>query len=164
MHRNQTLRRTLALCFAMCGVACISNPYDGENIASFPTTTIPEISGWGTAAGQTVDIYAMNASGTFEWVTSTTTSDIGWAWDGTTWYQWEITGYSLPAAYWSDKPFGCGKKATIRAQIGGYFGVSVDQPFLECWDFGQTTTEFLETCQSDNSPDVTIDTCGALCC
>ena len=42
--------------------ACIAQPYDGEEIASHPTTIIPHIDGYGTELGQTAHIFALNAS------------------------------------------------------------------------------------------------------
>ena len=163
---NPSKAHLISLSIAACGLlaGCIAKPYDGETIASHPTTIIPRMEGWGTSPGQPVKILAKNASGAFVEVTSTTTQATGWNWDGTTWYSWHIDNYNLPAAYWTDKPGGCGKKATIRAKIGNYNGYSLDQPHVDCWNISQTTNEFIEACVSDDSPDVKIDTCGALCC
>lgn len=164
MTTFQTLARLSAAIVAALACACIASPYDGETVASNPTTIIPEISGWGTEGGQTVDIYAKNSSGTFVFVTSTNTSSTGWSWSGSNWYTWGLTNYNLPLAYWTDKPGGCGRTATLKAVIGGYNAITVDQPFNDCWDYNMTVSEFLTACESDNSPEVTIDTCGALCC
>ncbi len=164
MTRSTPLLSSVLLGLTGLTAACIAVPYDGENIAPNPTTIIPELSGWGTAPSQSVKILAKNAAGGFDEVTSTTTSTFGGTWDGALWYAWKIEDYNLPAAYWTDKPGGCGQTATLRTRIGDYNGYSVDQPFYSCWSINQTTSEFLAACQSDNSPDVTIDTCGALCC
>ncbi len=48
--------------------------------------------------------------------------------------------------------------------MGDYNGYSMNQEFANCWDPYQTSEEFIDACVSDNSPDVTIGTCGALCC
>ncbi len=158
-----TLGSALAIA-TLATSACVTSPYDGENIASSPTTIIPKISGYGTADEQTVDIYAKDASGNFQWVTDTETGGIGWTWDGSQWWAWSITNYNLASQYWHDKPGGCGKTATLKATIGGYNAVSVDQEYADCFDLSQNTSEFLAACQSANSPEITIDTCGALCC
>ncbi len=164
MKRSTFLSTTLTLVLGGLLSACIAKPYDGETIASNPTTIIPRIQGWGTASGQTVTLFAKNASGGFDELDDTTTGGPGYSWAGSTWYSWSFENYNLPAAYWTDKPGGCGKKATIRAKIGNYNAYSLDQPHASCWSLSQSTNDFIEACVSDNSPDVTIDTCGALCC
>lgn len=145
--------------------ACIASPYDGEVVAQNPTTIIPRLAGYGTALGQSIEIRAKNASGTFDLVDdSAVTGGYGWTWAGATWYAWQIDDFNLPSAYWTDKPGGCGRTATLRTKVGDYNGYSMSQDFVNCWDPFQTSDEFIDECVSDNSPDVTIETCGALCC
>jgi hypothetical protein len=164
MLRFKSIAQLAGFAVASLLTACIAEPYDGEIVAQNPTTIIPRMQGYGTAAGQDVTIFARNASGTFVEVTSTTTGSTGWSWAGSTWYGWVIDDFNLPLAYWTDKPGGCGRRATLRTQIGNYNGYSVDQPFASCWSPTQTANEFIDACVSDESPNVTIETCGALCC
>lgn len=144
--------------------ACVAQPYDGELVASYPTTTIPHLNGWILDANTQVQIQAKNAMGTFVQVTTATSAATGWNWDGSTWYYWNADGFNLPLAYWTDKPGGCGRRATLRVKVGDYYAYSLDQPWSACWDYDQDVGEFLDTCMSSNSPNVTIETCGALCC
>ena len=153
------------LALAPLFTACMAEPYDGEVVANNPTTIIPRISGYGTALGQPVQIRAKTASGGYDLVhDSAVTTGFGWTWAGATWYGWQIDNFNLPAAYWTAKPGGCGYTATIRAKVGNYSGYSMNQEFASCWDPLQTSDEFIDECVSDNSPDVRIETCGALCC
>lgn len=155
----------LPLVLAALLTACIAEPFDGELIANNPTTIIPRISGYGTALGQPVEIRAQTASGGFDVVhDSAVTTGYGWSWAGGTWYGWQVDNFNLPAAYWTAKPGGCGTTATLRAKVGDNIGYSMSQAFIDCWDPFQTSSEFIDECISDNSPDVTLETCGALCC
>ncbi|MBL4688513.1 MAG: hypothetical protein JKY37_28245 [Nannocystaceae bacterium] len=161
------MRHINSVLFVLAGLltACIAEPFDGEVISQNPTTVIPRLSGYGTSLGQPIEISAKNASGGFDVVHDTAvTTGVGWTWAGTVWYGWQIDNFNLPAAYWTAKPFGCGETATIRAKVGDRNGHSLKQAFIDCWDPYQAVDEFINDCVSDNSPDVTIETCGALCC
>ncbi|MBC8066852.1 MAG: hypothetical protein IAG13_00845, partial [Deltaproteobacteria bacterium] len=144
--------------------ACVAEPIDGEVIANFPTTTVPTINGWALDPNLPVAVQARNSSGTFVEIATTTSAPSGWSWDGSTWYGWSISNLVVPAAYWTPKPFGCGTRATLRVEIGDFYAQSLDQPWAECWDPEGTLSDFLDNCTSDNSPLLTIETCGALCC
>ena len=145
--------------------ACIAEPYDGEVIANNPTTIIPRISGYGPQLGQPIEILAKTAAGGFDVVhDSAVTTGYGWTWSGATWYGWQVDNFNLPAAYWTAKPNGCGYTATLRAKVDGDTGYSMGQAFIDCWDPFQTSDEFVDECISEDSPDVKIETCGALCC
>lgn len=163
---NLLIRAVGASAIAACALAsaCVTEPFDGENVASSPIVVLPKIAGWGDLPGQSVTIYAKNAGGGFDEVGDTSTVTSGLNWSGKTWYSWQILNMSLPTAYWTNKPNGCGRTATLKAQIGDTFAASLDQPYDGCWDIDQTVEEFLVACQSDNSPNITIDTCGLLCC
>jgi hypothetical protein len=158
-----SIRCTLAVCL-LALAACISQPYDGEVVANHPTTIIPHVSGWILDPSTQVQIQARNSGGTFVQVATATSAASGWVWDGDTWFSWNIDNLNLPSTYWTDKPFGCGQRATLRVAVGANFAVSLDQPWSECWDYDQDLSDFLDACMSDDSPTVTIETCGALCC
>ena len=164
MRRTTASLYTFALTAAALLSACMAEPYDGEVIASHPTTIIPRISGYGNSTGLAVEVQAKNASGGFDVITTTTTGGTRWTWAGDSWYAWDVHDLDLPAAYWTDKPGGCGQKATLRSKVGNNFGYTFDEPFVTCWDPFLTATEFWDACGSDNTPEVTIETCGALCC
>jgi hypothetical protein len=158
------MQNSLPIIVLLAFTACTARPYDGELIASHPTTVIPQVWGFTTVASGSVQVQARNTSGTFVTVTTVTAASSGWSWNDTTWYQWSISNLNLPAAYWTDKPGGCGRRATLRAKFGDYYGISLKEPWGECFDFSMTTADFVDTCSSEDSPDIVIETCGALCC
>lgn len=158
-----TAIRPLLAVFVL-SLACVASPYDGEVIANGPVTVVPNINGWALDPNQQVKIQARNSGGSFVQIGTTTSASSGLTWDGVTWYAWDLDNLSVPAAYWTPKPFGCGTQATLRVQLGTNYAYSLDQPWSECWDYESNTSEFIENCVSDNSPTLTIETCGALCC
>lgn len=161
------MKRPLALPLIvslLLAAGCVASPYDGEIVAQNPTTIIPRISGYGNDNPQTVYIYARDASGDFDEVTTAMTTSTAYTWAGTTWYPWQLDNYNLPLEYWTNKPGGCGRRATLRVKIAGYNAQSFDQPFASCWEPEYSIAELQAECGSANSPDIRIETCGALCC
>lgn len=145
-------------------VACIAEPYDGEVIANNPTTTVPVINGWHDVANAEIQILARNSGGTYVHIATATSASSGWVWDDVTWYYWEIENVNVPSTYWFAKPGGCGTFTTLRADVGPAYAVSLHTPWASCWDYDQTVNEFVDLCVSDTSPDLRVETCGALCC
>ena len=144
---------------------CVATPHDGAIIANHPTTVIPSLNGFGQNPDDIVTVYARNGSGVFEPVVSTTTSTTGLPWSNDQWYYWSISDLDLDSAYWEPKNGGaCGAKATLKVQIGGFYTMTMKEPFTECFDLSMDLAEFYEQCHSENMPELMVQTCGALCC
>lgn len=159
------LASLLLLAFCSAATACIATPYDGEIVANRPTTIVPRISGYGNAANQEVELFAKDpATGTFVSFTATTTGTRRFRFDDVDWFSWQLDEVNIPTRFWTDRPGGCGKQVTIKAEIGTWTATTFDQPFAECFDPTMSITELTETCGSERSPELTIKTCGALCC
>jgi hypothetical protein len=152
---------------AMVFAGCVMTPYDGELIANYPTTVIPQISGFSNVPSQTITVYAKDSGGSFEAVATTTTAESGFIWNDTEWYYYNLRNLDLDAEYWTPKSGGaCGAKATLRVKLGSgsIYGMSMKEPFADCFEYDMEAAELVETCASDNSPSFTVETCGALCC
>jgi len=163
--KSVVLSTTVLLFGVVLATGCVATPHDGAIVANHPTTVIPSLNGFGTNPGELVTVYAKNGSGVFEAVATTTTASTGITWSNDEWYYWSISNLDLDSAYWEPKNGGaCGAKATLKVKTGSVYTVTLKEPFSECFDYDMDAEEFVEECHSENMPELTVQTCGALCC
>lgn len=129
--------------------ACMYSPYDGQQLST--PGQVVEFSGYGDAAGQSVDVQVARPLGSpcndvdlngvplciqqYEWITiaqARTSSSVSRIFDdGSSWYPWTVNA-SVPGYLWQHES-ATRMQVRVRAMIGGSSGYTVGSNYATCY-------------------------------